>query len=238
MLLLVGLGNPGAEYARHRHNVGFMAADAIAERHGFSEERRKFKGMLREGRLGHEKTLILKPQTFMNLSGEAVAEVVNFYKLVPQDVVVLHDELDLAPAKVRVKTGGGHAGHNGLRSISASPTGTDFRRVRIGIGHPGHKARVNGHVLGNFAADDQDWLRPMLERMAEHAPLLAAGDDKGFAARVANSQEGGAKPKAGKPKAKTITPEAPAQPKALEMPQDSKGGPMADMLKRLLGSRR
>lgn len=223
MLLLVGLGNPGTEHARQRHNVGFMAVDAIAGRHGFSDERRKFKGSLREGRLGSEKTLILKPLTYMNLSGEAVAEVVNFYKLMPSDVVVFHDELDLEPGKVRAKTGGGHAGHNGLRSICASPTGADFRRVRIGIGHPGHKARVNGHVLGNFRAEDHDWLDPLLERMAEAAPLLADDQDKAFAARAANPQEA-------RPKAKVAAKEA--MPSSAPNPPSS--GPMADMLRRLL----
>ncbi len=237
MLLLVGLGNPGSEYARHRHNVGFMAVDAIAERHGFSDERRKFKGLLREGRLGLEKTLILKPLTFMNVSGEAVAEAVNFYKIPPEDVVVFHDELDLAPGKLRVKTGGGHAGHNGLRSISASPTGAEFRRVRIGIGHPGHKARVNGHVLGNFSPDDQDWLQPMLERIAEQAPLLAKGDDKAFAAKVSNPQEGPAKSKS---RSKAGDEPATAQPpKAAERPPAEEGkGPMAEMLRRLMGQGR
>ncbi len=231
MLLLVGLGNPGSEYARHRHNVGFMAVDAIADRHGFSDERRKFKGLLREGRLGLEKTLVLKPLTFMNVSGEAVAEAVNFYKIPPEDVVVFHDELDLAPGKLRMKTGGGHAGHNGLRSISASPTGTDFRRVRIGIGHPGHKARVNGHVLGNFSADDQDWLQPVLERIAEHAPLLAERDDKAFAAKVSNPQEGPAKPKS-QPKP-VVEPEA-----ADRTSTEQSKGPMAEMLRRLMGQDR
>ena len=232
MLLLVGLGNPELEYARHRHNVGFMAVEAIADRHGFSEPRRKFKGLLREGRLGSEKALVLEPLTYMNRSGEAVAEAVNFYKLAPEDVVVFHDELDIPPGRVRVKIGGGHAGHNGLRSISASPTGADFRRVRIGIGHPGSKARVNGHVLGNFAAEDQDWLAPLLERMAEHAPLLAGGEDKTFASRVANPEDGGGKEKP----AKRTAPEPAPPAKLAERPgADDKSGPMADMLKRLLG---
>jgi peptidyl-tRNA hydrolase, PTH1 family len=184
LLLLAGLGNPGPDYARHRHNVGFMAADAIAEAHGFGPPRRKFRGLLREGSLGGEKCLILKPQTWMNDSGESVAEAVRFHKLEPADLTVVHDELDLAPGKVRVKRGGGTAGHNGLRSIGAH-IGPDFRRVRIGIGHPGAKELVLRWVLNDFAKADAEWLEPLLEAIAEAAPLLAKGDDAAFATRVA-----------------------------------------------------
>ena len=184
MLLLAGLGNPGPDYARHRHNVGFMAADAIADAHGFGPARRKFRGLLREGTLGGEKCLILKPLTYMNDSGESVADAMRFHKLEPADVTVIHDELDLAPGKVRVKRGGGTAGHNGLRSIGAH-IGADFRRVRIGIGHPGSKEMVLRWVLNDFAKADAEWLGPLIEAVADAAPLLAKGDDSGFATRVA-----------------------------------------------------
>ncbi len=188
MLLLVGLGNPGPDYARHRHNVGFMAADAIAAKHGFGPERRKFRGFLREGTLGGEKCLILKPQTYMNDSGESVGEAVRFLKLEPRDVVAIHDELDLAPGKLRVKAGGGTAGHNGLRSIGAH-IGPDFRRVRIGVGHPGHKDAVLRWVLNDFAKADRDWLQVLLDAIAEAAPLLGKGADAAFATKVALLQQ-------------------------------------------------
>ncbi len=187
MLLLVGLGNPGAEYARHRHNVGFMAVDAIAEHYGFGAPRAKFQGELREGfvedRGRRTKALILKPMTFMNESGRSVGEAARFYKLAPEDVIVFYDELDLAPGKLRIKTGGGAAGHNGIKSIAAH-LGADFRRVRIGIGHPGEKSKVTGHVLGNFSNADQNWLAPMLDAIAAAAPFLAE-DDKRFASDIA-----------------------------------------------------
>jgi PTH1 family peptidyl-tRNA hydrolase len=198
--LFVGLGNPGAAYARQRHNVGFMAADAIAAAHGFGPWRAKFRGQIAEGRLGPERVLLLKPGTYMNLSGESVRAALQFYKLEPGDAVVFHDELDLAPGKVRVKTGGGTAGHNGLRSLGAH-IGPDFTRVRIGIGHPGDKRLVSNYVLGDFAKADADWVEPLLQAMAEAAPLLAAGDAAGFMNAVAL----GTAP----PKPKTPTPEAP-----------------------------
>lgn len=185
MKLLVGLGNPGARYARNRHNVGFMAAERIASRHGFAPWRSKFRGRLAEGHLEGERVLLLEPQTFMNESGRSVAEAVRFHKIAPADVIVLHDELDLAPAKVRVKLGGGVAGHNGLRSIAACIGTREFGRVRIGIGHPGHKDKVTGHVLGDFAKVEQDWLETMLDAIAEAAPLLARGDDSGFMNKIA-----------------------------------------------------
>lgn len=188
MLLLVGLGNPDPDYARHRHNVGFMAADAIAGKHGFTSERRKFRGLLREGTLGGEKCLILKPQTYMNDSGESVGEAMRFHKLEPRDVVAIHDELDLAPGKLRVKAGGGTAGHNGLRSLEAH-IGPDFRRVRIGVGHPGHKDAVLRWVLNDFAKADRDWLEVLLDAIAEAAPLLGKGDDSAFATKVALLQQ-------------------------------------------------
>lgn len=184
MLLLVGLGNPGEKYACHRHNVGFMAVDAIANAHGFGPARAKFQGELREGSLGGDKALILKPQTYMNDSGRSVGEAVRFYKLEPEDVVVFYDELDLAPGKLKAKTGGGAAGHNGIRSIDAH-IGNGFRRVRIGIGHPGDKSRVTGHVLGDFAKADQDWLSPLLAAIAAEAKFLAGDDDNRFLTAVA-----------------------------------------------------
>jgi PTH1 family peptidyl-tRNA hydrolase len=184
MQLWVGLGNPGAQYAMHRHNVGFMALDAIAEVHGFSPPRQQFRGWTQEGRIGSTRLILLKPGTFMNESGRAVRAALDFYKLVPGDVTVFHDELDLAPFKVKVKTGGGTAGHNGLRSTDQH-IGPDFRRVRIGIGHPGHKDRVTGHVLGNYAKDEIDPLTDMLGAIAAEAPCLAAGDDVRFMSDVA-----------------------------------------------------
>ncbi len=184
MRLWVGLGNPGAAYAGNRHNVGFMALDRIAADHGFSPWRRGFKGEVAEGRLGDAKVLLLKPGTFMNLSGEAVGEALRFWKLTPADLTVFHDELDLAPAKLRLKDGGGHAGHNGLRSIHAH-VGDTYARVRIGIGHPGHKDAVAGYVLHDFAKADADWLDAMLQGMSEGAVALAAGDGARFLNAVA-----------------------------------------------------
>jgi len=187
MQLWVGLGNPGGQYALHRHNVGFMAVDTIAEVHGFSPPQKKFQGWLQEGRIGPEKILLLKPATFMNESGRAVGEALRFYKLTPADLTVFHDELDLAPMKVKVRTGGGLAGHNGLRSIDQH-LGPDFRRVRIGIGHPGHKDRVTGHVLGNYAKSEMDALADMLGAIAAEAEWLAKGDDVRFMSDVALRQ--------------------------------------------------
>lgn len=188
MLLLVGLGNPGRDYAGHRHNVGFMAVDAIASRHGFSPWKKQFKAEIADGVLrtpeGPKKVLALKPQTYMNLSGEAVQAAAHFYRIEPRDIAVLYDELDLAAGKIRAKTGGGAAGHNGIRSI-AGHIGPDFRRIRIGIAHPGDRARVTGHVLGNFSKDDQAWLDPLLDAIAEAAPFLAMNDDVRFMNKVA-----------------------------------------------------
>lgn len=183
MLLLVGLGNPGSEHRRQRHNVGFMALDAIAERHNFQPFKKRFQGEIAEGVLDGTKTLLLKPQTYMNLSGKSVGEAAHFYKLPPAQVVVAHDELDLAAGKIRMKTGGGHAGHNGLRSIDGA-IGPNYRRLRIGIGHPG-KDLVLGYVLQNFHADERVWLDPLLEAMAAEAGYLAKNDDTGFMTKVA-----------------------------------------------------
>jgi PTH1 family peptidyl-tRNA hydrolase len=179
MKLWVGLGNPGGKYAANRHNIGWMALDRIASDHGFGPFRGKFQGSLSEGKFGSEKVLLLKPETFMNLSGQSVGEAMRFYKLTPGDVTVFHDELDLAPGKVRVKQGGGHAGHNGLRSIHQH-IGEAYGRVRLGIGHPGHKDRVAGYVLSDFAKADADWLDDVLRGVADGAPELAAGDSGRF----------------------------------------------------------
>ena len=184
MQLWVGLGNPGAQYALHRHNVGFMAADAIAAVHDFGAPAKKFQGWVQEGRLGTVKVLLLKPATFMNESGRSVAEALRFYKLDVDALTVFHDELDLAPMKIKVRIGGGLAGHNGLRSINQH-LGPDFRRVRIGIGHPGHKDRVTGHVLGNYAKSEMDPLADLLGALAAESPALAAGDDTRFMNDVA-----------------------------------------------------
>lgn len=184
MYLFVGLGNPGAKYARNRHNIGFMAIDAIADAGGFAPFRGKFQGAISEGVLGGEKVLLLKPETFMNLSGQSVGEAMRFYKLTPGDVTVFHDELDLAPGKCRVKQGGGHAGHNGLRSIHQH-IGPDYRRVRLGIGHPGHKDRVSPYVLGDFAKADEAWLDDLLRGIGDGAPALAGGDSAKFLNAVA-----------------------------------------------------
>ena len=184
MKLFVGLGNPGAKYARHRHNIGFMAVDRIAEDHGFGAWKSKFQGQISEGRLGSEKVLLLKPETFMNRSGQSVGDAMRFYKLPPTDVVVLHDEIDLAPAKVRVKSGGGHAGHNGLRSVHGH-IGDTYTRVRLGVGHPGHKDAVPGYVLHDFARADADWLENVLTGTSEGAPHLAAGEGGKFMNAVA-----------------------------------------------------
>jgi len=183
MLLLVGLGNPGEKYKRHRHNVGFMAIDAIAEAHRFGPARNKFQAEMREGDIAGEKAVAVKPQTFMNDSGQSVGAAMRFYKLSPADVIVFHDELDLAAGKIKAKLGGGNAGHNGLRSIDEH-IGADFRRVRIGIGHPGDKTRVTGHVLGDFAKSDHNWLNPLLAAIAKSASFLSEGDAR-FATAVA-----------------------------------------------------
>jgi PTH1 family peptidyl-tRNA hydrolase len=185
MRLVVGLGNPGSRYARNRHNIGFLAVDAIARRYGFPAFRDRFKGELSEGSIGGEKRLLLKPQTFMNASGESVLAAASFYKIPPGEIVVLHDELDLKPGKVRVKRGGGAAGHNGLRSIDAL-LGTDYWRVRLGVGHPGVKELVLPYVLQNFPSEEADgWVAPLLDAVAETIPLLLAGDAPAFMSEVA-----------------------------------------------------
>ena len=184
MKLIAGLGNPGAKYARHRHNIGFMAVDRIAADHGFPPWKGKFQGSVSEGRFGSDRAVLLKPETFMNNSGQSVQAAMQFYKIAPADLIVLHDEIDLAPGKVRHKTGGGHAGHNGLRSIHAH-VGPDYTRVRLGVGHPGHKDRVPAYVLHDFAKADEDWLEDVLRGVSDGAPHLAAGDAAKFMNAVA-----------------------------------------------------
>ncbi|MFS4582185.1 aminoacyl-tRNA hydrolase [Phaeobacter sp. C3_T13_0] len=247
MKLFVGLGNPGAKYAGNRHNIGFMALDQIATDHGFSPWRSKFQAQISEGLLDRTKVLLVKPQTFMNLSGQPVGETMRFYKLDPGDVTVLHDELDLAPGKARVKQGGGHAGHNGLRSIH-SHIGADYERVRLGIGHPGHKDAVAGYVLRDFTKADEAWLDDLMRGISDGAAHLAAGDGGKFmnavALRVAppRSSKSGAAQKAQDTKpAQTKTPPteasnaqkkqaAPAKPSA----QDATGDAPHSAIARLL----
>ncbi|KIU49144.1 aminoacyl-tRNA hydrolase [Bradyrhizobium elkanii] len=183
MRLFVGLGNPGAKYASNRHNIGFLAVDEIARRHGFAPWRRRFQGETSEGVVDREKVVLLKPTTYMNESGRAVQEAANFFKLAPADITVFQDELELPPAKVRVKIGGGIAGHNGLRSISAH-IGNEYRRGRLGIGHPGVKELVHSHVLSDFAKSDRAWVEALCQAVADNAGLLAAGQDASFANKV------------------------------------------------------
>ncbi len=188
MRAILGLGNPGADYAGNRHNVGFMAIDRIAERAHIGPFRSRFQGLAAEGRLGDERVLLLKPQTYMNESGRSARQAMNFYKFKPEDMTVLYDELDLAPGKLRVKLGGGAAGHNGIRSLASHCT-PNFRRVRIGIGHPGDPKRVHGYVLRDFAKADQAWLQPLLDAIADNADLLAKADDANFMNRVAMAMQ-------------------------------------------------
>ena len=231
MKLLVGLGNPGSQYAGNRHNIGFMAVDAIASANGISGWKGKHGGLIAEGSVGNERVLLLKPQTFMNKSGDSVQQVARFYKLTPADIVVFYDELDLAPGKVRVKVGGGNGGHNGLRSIDPQ-IGLDYKRVRLGIGHPG-KEFVTHHVLGDFAKADKAWLDPLLDDIGRHAGMLLTGDDAGFMNKLALATKSNEEPKSA-PKAQSHIRQArPAKPQA-EVP---KSGPMADMLNKLFGNK-
>jgi peptidyl-tRNA hydrolase, PTH1 family len=189
MLLFVGLGNPGSRYAGNRHNIGFMAVEAIARRHKAPPWRRRFQGDATEAVIGGERVVLLKPETFMNESGRAVGEAMRFFKIALKDVVVFHDELDLAPSKLRVKLGGGNAGHNGLRSITAL-CGNDYRRVRMGIGHPGDKALVHAYVLSDFAKTERDWVQDLCDACADNADLLAKGEDPAFQNKVHLAMEG------------------------------------------------
>jgi PTH1 family peptidyl-tRNA hydrolase len=235
VLIIAGLGNPGSKYANNRHNIGFMAVDEIAHRHSFSPWKNKFRSLVAEGNLAGEKILLLKPQTMMNLSGDAVGDAMRFYKLDASQILVLYDELDLAAAKVRFKTGGGAGGHNGIRSIIAH-CGEGFHRLRLGIGHPGHKARVTNHVLGDFAKADNVWLEPLLEAIGQNAELLATNQNSSFmnklALAVQNKNEDNSGP-AGKQKKQSHVHQARQNRTRDEKP---KTGPMADILKKLYGS--
>jgi PTH1 family peptidyl-tRNA hydrolase len=220
MKLLVGLGNPGPAYARQRHNVGFMALDAIAAGQRLPGWRKKFGGEVTDGTIAGSRVLLHKPMTFMNRSGHAVAQAVTFFKLEPADVIVFHDELDLQAGKIRIKTGGGVAGHNGLRSLAACLGGPGFRRVRIGIGHPGHKDRVTGHVLGDFATADREWLGPLLDALVAAAPLIVAGDDAGAMNKIALMTRPPEPARAG---TKALAPERPAHDAAEGRPRAGTG---------------
>lgn len=219
MKLFVGLGNPGSKYAGNRHNIGFMAVDRIAADHGFEPWRAKFQGVISEGRLGSEKVLLLKPETFMNKSGQSVGEAVRFHKLDLSDVVVFHDEIDLAPAKLRFKQGGGHAGHNGLRSLHGH-IGDGYSRVRMGVGHPGHKDAVPHYVLKDFAKADQDWLEDMLAGIADGAVSLAEGDIGRFQNAVAL--------RLNPPRSSTSTSKSKPAPEALTKSKKSAPEPKTD----------
>ena len=189
MRLFVGLGNPGAKYAANRHNIGFLAIEEIARRHRFAPWRTRFQGQISEGTIGDERVMLLKPQTYMNESGQSVGEAMRFFKIALGDISVFHDELDLAPSKMRVKIGGGNAGHNGLRSITAH-CGNDYRRVRLGIGHPGDKSLVYPFVLGDFAKAEWPWVEDLCIACSDAAPLLASGEDASFQNKVHLSMEG------------------------------------------------
>jgi PTH1 family peptidyl-tRNA hydrolase len=242
MLLFAGLGNPGGKYANNRHNVGFMAADAIARRHDFSPWSKKFQGLVAEGNLGGEKVILIKPQTFMNLSGQSVGEAMRFYKLDPSTVTVFYDEIELSAGKVRVKTGGGSAGHNGIRSLDQH-IGKDYRRVRIGVGHPGVREMVHGHVLGDFAKADTEWLDVLLAAIADNAELVARGDESGFMNKITlalrdklqpTGEDDRPPPKERKAKAQSHIRQARPQQPAVKAPES---GPMAAMLKKLFGGK-
>ena len=233
MLLFAGLGNPGAKHADNRHNVGFMAADAIARRHSFSPWTKKFQGLVSEGTIGGEKVVLIKPQTFMNNSGQAVGQALRFYKLEPADLTVFYDEIDLPEARVRIKRGGGSGGHNGIRSID-SHVGRDYRRVRIGIGHPGSPEKVHHHVLGDFAKADLIWLEPLIESIGEHADMVVKGSESEFMNKLVLAIKGGAPAEASRPVARQQSHirQARQQAPAIKVPE---GGPMASLLKKLFG---
>lgn len=233
MFLLVGLGNPGPEYENNRHNIGFMALDAI-QRSGFAPWRKGFAGLVSDGELGGVRTLLLKPLTYMNESGRSVGEAARFHKIELNDILVIHDEIDLPPGKIRMKTGGGAGGHNGIRSISAH-IGDGYRRMRIGVGHPGHKAAVHNHVLRDFAKADGAWLTPLLDAILANAALLAAGKDASFA----NKLHLATNPDPGEPPppraAKATSPVAPPPTSSPADRQTPDGGPLAGALRRLFG---
>jgi PTH1 family peptidyl-tRNA hydrolase len=234
MKLFVGLGNPGGEYARHRHNVGFMALDRIADTHKLGPWRKRFQGEAAEGSIGGERVVLLKPMTYMNESGRAVGEAARFLKIPPDDIYVFHDEIDLAPTKLKAKLGGGNAGHNGLRSITAH-LGNEYNRVRIGVGHPGSKDAVAHYVLRDFAKAEYSWLDPMLDAMADAAPYLAKGDSARFLSHVAlkTREDGEPEPDAPPPKAKP----APRNPHPSGERQGKRASALAENLKKWLAGR-
>jgi PTH1 family peptidyl-tRNA hydrolase len=239
MLLFAGLGNPGDKYRNNRHNVGFMAVDAIAGRHGFGPFKQKFSGLISEGTIEGEKVLLLKPQTYMNNSGDSIQAALAFYKLGAGDVTVLYDEIDLAPGKVRIKRGGGNGGHNGLRSIDPQ-IGTEYRRVRIGVGHPGHKDAVMPHVLGDFSKTDREWLNPLLEAIGDNAGLIVKGDDNTLMNKLAIAVAGDGAERPQRPDTADPTrPKAQSHIRAARRPDPQvkvpETGPMAGMLKKLFG---
>jgi PTH1 family peptidyl-tRNA hydrolase len=239
MKLFVGLGNPGSEYARQRHNVGFLAVERIAERHGLGPWKKRFHGLVCDGPIGGHRVMLLKPQTYMNDSGRSVGEAQRYVKVSEHDIYVFHDELDLAPGKLKVKTGGGNAGHNGLRSITAH-IGNEYARVRIGIGHPGSKEQVLRHVLHDFAKADAVWLAPLLDAIADAAPRLAAGDDARFLTDVARGLKGSESvPKAAAPRREPEPVAAPAP--SVRHPagerQGKRASALAENLKRWLKGR-
>lgn len=240
MLIIAGLGNPGSRYAGNRHNVGFMAVDAIQRRPGFSPWSKKFKAEISEGEIDGEKILLIKPQTFMNLSGESVGEAMRFYKLTPANVVAIYDELDLVPGRTRLKTGGGHGGHNGIKSLDAH-CGKEYRRLRIGIGHPGSKEQVHNHVLGDFAKSDKVWLEPLMDAIADNAGMLVRGEDSQLMNKLTLAV--GGKPEPEKAIGKTVPPQKPAgqshirQARSGGKPAIPTSGPMADMLKKMFGGK-
>lgn len=245
MHLLVGLGNPGASYAGNRHNIGFMALDAIHARHGFSPWRSRFSADISEGRIGDHKVLLAKPNTFMNLSGQAVGEIARFYKLEPGDVTAVHDELDLEPGRTRIKVGGGHGGHNGLKSLDAH-LGKDYRRIRLGIGHPGHKGLVSGYVLKDFPKADEPWVEAVRDELARSIDLALDGKDSDLNAKLneATAQWRNDKPKAAqnaeRKSAQKTQPKGQSHIRQARQAPQSKvptKGPMADMLKKLFGSK-
>ncbi|NGP18250.1 aminoacyl-tRNA hydrolase [Devosia aurantiaca] len=231
MKLLVGLGNPGGQYEGNRHNIGFMAIDAIARAHGIGPWKTKHGGQIAEGVIGGERVMLLKPQTFMNKSGDSVQQAARFFKIDLTDIVVFYDELDLAPGKVRVKVGGGNGGHNGLRSIDPQ-IGLDYKRVRLGIGHPG-KEFVTPHVLGDFAKADKAWLEPLLDELARQVGLLIKGDDAGFMNKLALAVQSEGEKKGEKPAQSHVRQARAAKPQA-EVP---KSGPLADMLAKMFGNK-
>ena len=244
MQLIAGLGNPGDEHKNQRHNIGFMAADAIASRHRFPAFRPKYKGLIAEGEIAGEKVLLLKPQTYMNASGESIEAVMQFYKLTPADLTVIYDELDLLPGKSRIKTGGGNGGHNGLRSIDPR-IGPNYRRIRLGIGHPGHKDAVIHHVLANFSKADRDWLDPLLETLADNIGMAFSGDESGLMNKLAIAVNGDGAERDERPRTPDPTrKKAPAgqshiraaRTKPLDVEPPTKG-PMAAMLAKVFGKK-